>query len=62
MNPRKQIVLLLALIAPLALTAQIKLLHGPYLQNITDNEAVVVWEADKPSIGWVELAPGGAGS
>ena len=37
--------------------AQIKNIHGPYLQNISANEATIVWEADKPSIGWVELAP-----
>lgn len=38
-------------------TAQIKLLYGPYLQNVKDTEATFVWEADKPSVGWVELAP-----
>lgn len=38
-------------------TAQIKILYGPYLQNVKDNEATIVWEADKLSIGWVELAP-----
>ena len=54
---KKLTILAAALLASLTLSAQIKLLHGPYLQNITDNEAVVVWEADKPSIGWVELAP-----
>lgn len=37
--------------------AQIKNIHGPYLQNISATEATIVWEADKPSIGWVELAP-----
>ena len=36
--------------------AQIKNIHGPYLQNISATEATIVWEADKPSIGWVELA------
>ncbi len=28
-----------------------------YLQNVKENEATIVWEADKPSIGWVELVP-----
>ena len=37
--------------------AQIKNIHGPYLQNVDATEATVVWEADKPSVGWVELAP-----
>lgn len=57
MKFRRQIFIFLALIAPLALSAQIKLVHGPYLQNVTDNQAVIVWQADKLSIGWVELAP-----
>lgn len=39
------------------LCAQIKILYGPYLQNVKDTEATIVWESDKPSVGWVELAP-----
>ena len=31
--------------------------HGPYLQNVRETEATIVWVANKPSIGWVELAP-----
>lgn len=31
--------------------------HGPYLQNVKETEATFVWTANKPSIGWVELAP-----
>ena len=57
MKFRRQILIFLALIAPMILSAQIKLVHGPYLQNVTDNQAVFVWQADKTSIGWVELAP-----
>lgn len=49
-------VILIAVACPLA-TAQIKILYGPYLQNVKDNEATIVWVADKPSVGWVELAP-----
>lgn len=41
----------------LAAAAQIKILYGPYLQNVRDKEATIVWVADKPSVGWVELAP-----
>jgi hypothetical protein len=37
----------------------IHLIHGPYLQNLTANEVTIVWIADKPSVGWVELAPDG---
>ena len=35
----------------------IKITHAPYLQNLGENEVTVVWTANKPSIGWVELAP-----
>lgn len=35
----------------------IKILHGPYLQNVYQNEATIVWISDKQSVGWVELAP-----
>lgn len=35
----------------------IKILHGPYLQNVTDTEATLVWISNNESIGWVELAP-----
>ncbi len=31
--------------------------HGPYLQNLKETEVTIVWVANKPSIGWVELAP-----
>ena len=34
-----------------------KFVHKPYLQNITDTEATFVWETDKESVGWVEIAP-----
>ena len=37
--------------------AQIKLLYGPYLQNVKETEATFVWEATAPSVGWVEIAP-----
>ena len=50
-------VLLFALLFNVAAKAQVKNIHGPYLQNISATEATVVWEADKTSIGWVELAP-----
>ncbi len=40
----------------------IKLIHGPYLQNVGPDEATIVWVADKPSVGWVELAPEGTES
>lgn len=36
---------------------RIAISHGPYLQNVRETEATFVWLANKPSIGWVELAP-----
>ncbi len=35
----------------------IKFVRTPYLQNVTETEAVFVWETDQPSVGWVEIAP-----
>lgn len=35
----------------------IRLAHAPYLQNLGPTEVSIVWVADKPSVGWVELAP-----
>lgn len=54
---KKIVYVLLLTVATQVATAQIKILYGPYLQNVKENEATIVWEADKPSIGWVELAP-----
>lgn len=36
---------------------EIRITHAPYLQNLGENEVTIVWTANKPSIGWVELAP-----
>ncbi len=54
---RNVICILLLAVATQVATAQIKIMYGPYLQNVKEAEATIVWEADKPSIGWVELAP-----
>lgn len=35
----------------------IRLKSMPYLQNVTDTEATIVWLTDKQSVGWIELAP-----
>lgn len=35
----------------------IQITHAPYLQNLGENEVTVVWTVNKPSVGWVELAP-----
>ena len=40
-----------------AVESKIRLVHGPYLQNLRPDEVTIVWLSDKPSVGWVELAP-----
>lgn len=56
---KTKLLLFLLLLMSFSLSAQegIHLIHGPYLQNIQANEVTIVWVADKPSVGWVELAP-----
>lgn len=34
--------------------------YGPYLQNVGENEATVVWVTSDEALGWVEIAPDGA--
>ena len=36
---------------------RIAIKHGPYLQNLKETEVTIAWVANKPSVGWVELAP-----
>jgi len=35
----------------------VDIIHGPYLQNVTENEATIVWISDSVTVGWVELTP-----
>lgn len=35
----------------------IKIVHGPYLQAVTDTEATVMWVTDVDALSWVEVAP-----
>ena len=58
MITRKKIILLTLFLA-MQLTGvyAIKILHGPYLQNVSETEATIVWVTDVPSLGWVETAP-----
>lgn len=48
---------MLAIAPLLAFSDEIKILHGPYLQNVYETEATIVWTTNNPSDGWVELAP-----
>jgi Icc-related predicted phosphoesterase len=49
--------MLLAISLNIAAQGPIKIIHGPYLQNVTESEATLVWITDKPSVAWVETAP-----
>lgn len=35
----------------------IRIMHGPYLQNVGETEATIVWVTNRVSVGWVETAP-----
>ena len=56
---RENLLLFLILLLSMPAYAQegIRLLHGPYLQNLGSEEVTIVWLSDKPSVGWIELAP-----
>lgn len=55
----KQLFFLICLQCFTVLMAQdIKITHGPYLCNMTQDEVSVIWTTDKPALSWVELAPG----
>lgn len=51
------ILLALFLSAPSFAQEKISIQHGPYLQNLRETEVTIVWKANLPSVGWVELAP-----
>lgn len=36
---------------------QIKITHGPYLHNVGETSATIVWTTNKPAVSWVEIAP-----
>ena len=35
----------------------IKITHGPYLQNMGQDEVTIVWVTNKKAVSWVEIAP-----
>lgn len=39
----------------------VKITHGPYLQNLSENQVTVVWTTDKPCKSWVEFSKKEAG-
>lgn len=57
MKNLKKFLLLTILLSTAYGSEAIRIISGPYLQNVTDNEATVVWRTDKPATAWVEVAP-----
>ena len=59
----KQILALLiiftSLLCAVAQNNSVRIMYGPYLQNIDTNEATITWVTDTPSVGWIELAHDG---
>lgn len=56
----KRTILLLGLLLTTAAAAaqpRIRVEHGPYLLNVTDEGFTVVWSSTADAAGWVELAP-----
>lgn len=53
----KLILITLSLLCVVVASAQIKITRGPYLQNVKETEATIVWKTDRNSVGWVEIAP-----
>ena len=57
----RKLILLLAVVIFGTATAQesksVKIVEGPYLQAVGENEFTVVWTSDQDAIAWVEVAP-----
>ena len=51
------LLLLLVYSLPLFGQEKIEIVCGPYLQNVTENEATIVWITNRNAVSWVELAP-----
>lgn len=50
---------LLAFFGPVAISAQegFRIVCGPYLQNVSEKEATVMWITNRNAVSWVEIAP-----
>ena len=62
MNRKIKVLLAAVFLAvlPVAVWADgIAITHGPYLQNVYETEATIVWTTNNEANGWVELAPDG---
>jgi 3',5'-cyclic AMP phosphodiesterase CpdA len=50
---------LFCLLSCYANAQDVRITHGPYLQNVREHEATIVWTTDNDAVSWVELAPAG---
>ena len=53
----KRILLAIMLLCGVWSAQAIKIIHGPYLQAVTDTEATIMWVTDVDALSWVEVAP-----
>ena len=56
---KKYMLIIAALLGSMVMTAQnmesVKITHGPWLCDMTENAVTVVWKTDVPATGWVEF-------
>ena len=53
----KKILIALMMVCGVYSAQAVKIIHGPYLQAVSDTEATVMWVTDVKALSWVELAP-----
>ena len=50
----KRYLLFLLLSLQLPVAAQIRITHGPWLTDMSENGVTIMWKTDKPAMAWVE--------
>ncbi len=53
----KKLLLMFMLLCGVYSAQAIKIVHGPYLQAVTDTEVTIMWITDAEAMSWVEIAP-----
>ncbi len=53
----KKLLICLLLLCCVSSAQAIKIIHGPYLQAVSDTEATIMWVTDADALSWVEVAP-----
>lgn len=53
----KKLLLVAMLLCGIYSAQAVKIIHGPYLQAVSDTEATIMWVTDTKALSWVELAP-----